>query len=190
MKSYKTYNEDEKSCFIENLVIEFNQARTNPKQYINKINEHLKFVKVKNNNSYYDSNNYPKVLLKKGKEAFNDLIYSLEKMNRMNELIIKKDIAIKMPENSEDMNNKEKIYNLVVEKKKELNGIYKYFNFHYDHGDLNAEISAILQLVDDTNSNLKRRNNILNICNKYIGISVGKMVNNRYLVYLSFAGDN
>ena len=172
------------------MVIEFNQVRNNPKNYINKINDYMQYIKVKNNNFYFANNNYPKVVLNKGKDAFIDLINYLDKMNKMDELILRSDIALTMPENSEDMNNKEIIYNLIIEKKKQLNGKYKYFNFHYDQGDLNSEISAILQLVDDTNSNLKRRNNILNSNNKYVGISVGRMNNNRYLVYLSFAGDN
>ena len=89
------------------------------------------------------------------------------------------------------MTDLNKIIDFIKIKKNEFSDInkYKLFGFHYDNGSIHSEISIILQLVDDNDANGQRRNNILNRDFKYLGVSVGKIKPNRFIVYLSFAGD-
>ena len=149
---------------------------------------HKQFIKLKNNGDkeiiVYDNSN-PKINLCKGDKTFDDCIKKLSILQKMKEFEYCEDIVIKVPENN--YNNPEVIGRLIMEKKKEIESKYYDLSFHYDICNLNAELSAILQIVDDTESNFKRRNNIINNYD-LIGVSVGRISQkNCYIVYVTFA---
>ena len=73
--------------------------------------------------------------------------------------------------------NLEKNYNITI------------INFHYDIMTSNTELSVVLQIVDDTNSNFHRRNNIFRKEGKYIGINVAKISEELFCYYLLFGKD-
>lgn len=188
-KDFERRKDEQIKNFIHGLVSEFNEARNNPKSYILKIKSHMKFIKKHEGLTVYENtNNYPKIVLNKGILAFEDCIKHLEKNRKMPEMIYNDDITIRVPDKVEEMTDKLKIAELLIMKKKEMKTCYNGFSFHYDSGYLDSEICGILQIVDDTNTNTKRRNNILNIYHEFVGVSVGKMAaNNRYVIYVTFA---
>jgi hypothetical protein len=187
----KSMNTMTKFDFSYELLKEFNMARTDPKNYAKKVEEHISFIKKTDNFCYFlygtEKDKFPKVNLAKGEESFRECITYLENMQSVGPLQLSEDIVIKVPEKTEEMNNKEKIGNLILEKKKYIKDSYKTFHFHYDHGYNIAEISAVLQIVDDTNSSLQRRNNILTRKHEYLGVSIGKIQKNRFIIYVTFA---
>ena len=66
---------------------------------------------------------------------------------------------------------------------------YDIIGFHYDKCIDNPELSLVLQVVDDSNSNYVRRNLIFSKKSKYIGISAIHLKQNMYCFYLIF-GNN
>ncbi len=103
----------------------------------------------------------------------------------MNKLTLCKDLIIDIPPTN--ANNPETIGELVMNKRQQIEDKYDNYTFHYDCGSNNAEMSAILQLVDDSNSDFRRRNNILDNIFNSIGISANKLGNNKYIVYITLA---
>lgn len=75
-----------------------------------------------------------------------------------------------------------------VMKKLGLAEQFHFFGFHSEFGIRNAELSAFFQILDDTNVNRPRRNNILNSKFSDIGISIEKISENHYACYLLFSG--
>jgi hypothetical protein len=153
----------------------------------------MEFIKASPDNQtfIFNKEGYPKINLIRGPQAFIDCANWLRTLEPVAPLEMNDEITIKVPENSDDMNRKEKILELIKDKKIEISSLHKYkhFSFHYDNGSINAEISALLQIVDDNNSNSQRRNNIFNPNFHFLGVSVGKLKLNRFIIYLTFASD-
>ena len=170
------------------MIKEFNEARTTPRSYITKIKSHMKYIKRFQGLTVYDNDDYPKVILNKGDSAFTECIKVLDKHRSIPELKYNEDIAVKVPDKVDEMNNKEKLAESILAKRNEIRDRYTGLSFHYDNSYLDAEVSALLQIVDDTNTNSKRRNNILSLYHEYIGVSIGKnTINGRYMIYITFA---
>jgi len=176
------------------MLAEFNQARTQPTSYIDKVKLYLKDIKpnpeYRKNPSLpfmFDKEGVPKVALLKGESSFNEFIAYLTTAEKLEPLILKNEIVIKPHGKAELQTKKEIIADLFLQKKKELGDKYKLLDFHYDCGTNNPEISSLLQLVDDNNSNKQRRNKILNKDYKYVGIALSKIKANRFCVYVTFA---
>lgn len=183
--------------FKTDILNEFNSLRSNPCAYTSKVQSHMQYIflkpnpDVRNVSIYYDNFNYPKINLLQGEPAFKNCIDILEQTQPMQPLTLVDEIAIKVPEQVSEMNDKNRIIELIRRKKNELNELnkYRHFGFHYDNGSIDAEVSTLLQVVDDNNSNGQRRANIINPHFKYLGVSVGKVKPGRHFVYLSFASD-
>jgi hypothetical protein len=184
-------NKSIKADFAYELLNQFNLARVDPKAFAKRIEEYIPYIKVIDNFSYFlyenEKDKFPKVNLIKGERAFRDCINYLESMQSVQPLQLREDITIRVPDKPDEMNSKDKISTLITDKKKEIKESYKTFRFHYDHGYNIAEISAILQIVDDTNSNLQRRHNILLRTHEFLGVSIGRIQSNRYIIYVTFA---
>jgi hypothetical protein len=197
-KDHEIYNSKYKK-FILDLVHEINFARTKPLKYSEKIKTHIDYIFIKPESEsqkifyyyFYNKNlNFPKVNLMNGANSFMDCVEILHNTQSMLPLQLNKEIEIDIPSNFEESNQRNSIIvKLVLKKKQELfkEQKIKEFNFHYDLGALNAEISTILQLVDDNNSLGIRRGNLLNPIYKYIGVSIKKVQNKQYYIFLSFA---
>jgi hypothetical protein len=180
--------------FADLMLSEFNLARTQPTKYIERVQSHLKYIKpnpeYKKTNSLpfmFDKEGIPKVALLRGVEAFNEFITFLSLAPKLEPLKLQQEIAIKPLSKAEYQTKREVIAELYMRKKKELGDKYKTLDFHYDYGTNNYEISSLLQLVDDNNSDKQRRNKILSWEYKYVGISLAKIKANRYCVYVTFA---
>jgi len=178
-----------KSSFVANfsdsLLNEFNEVRTNPKQYIQKIYTHINNIKAFEGKDIYDEINGPKIALNKGKQTFLDCINSMENLEKIHPLNLSKDITIIMnDEESEKYLDKKFMTDAINQVKQSAIG--KQFNFHYDYGSSNPEISCLLQVVDDNTSNFYRRNNILNPEFNYVGISITQIKKKKFLVYCTF----
>jgi hypothetical protein len=108
-------------------------------------------------------------------------------MNQLQPLTLNEEVVIKIPSLVPDMNSYEKITTLITNTKKKLKDYYRGIRFHYDVCYNNPEISAFLQMLDDTNINQQRRKNIFSKDIEYVGVSVAKIQSKRIIVYVSFA---
>lgn len=176
------------------MLREINQARTDPLSYITKIEYLKQFVKTKNNHCFLflNSTNHININLKKGIEAFDNCIEFLKEISRQEHklvpLIMKEELKIPFPINSPEIcTNQDYIRNIIQFKTEENRGNFKIIDFHYDICYNNVEVSTLLQIIDDTNSNYQRRKNIFNPHAKYIGISEGTIFDNMRCYYLLFA---
>ena len=78
--------------------------------------------------------------------------------------------------------------NLILLKSSEIEHKYAILDFHYDLCVCDSEISTLLQVIDDTDDNYQRRKNIFNTNAHFIGISEGKLNDNKLsCYYLLFA---
>lgn len=206
-KTYKSLVESEKNSesvieqnkfFERELLNEFNKVRANPLEYCEKImkfSENIRIDKI-SKRSFYLINKNTKINLLKGKEAF---LSCCEFLHGMNEKIKNKNLFLKNLELREELNfpfpyddpskccDKDYISENIIKLNIALNNKLKIKGFHYDLSTDNAEISLILQIVDDNNSGGKRRNIIFDDKIKYVGISHGKFKNNIFCTYMVFA---
>ena len=182
------------------LFEEFNECRTQPKLYAEKILQHMQYIKVnpsitenvQGNNFIYENNNIkgPKILLNQGWTKLSKFAEILKNMSPLKPLIFNPNLCITVPNQKSDWVKKDVFMKLISDKKHEL-GVSK-VSFHFDIGYLNAEISAIIQLVDD-NTAFKgvRRKNILNEDTVQVGISniSDGMKNCTYVFFLKTNSD-
>ena len=141
----------------------------------------------KNQNFVYAQEKLPKTALNRGEVAFREMIDILNTMESLPKLELKKDLSIEVPENSKEWSNKESIALLVNKKKEELKDQYSNFSFHYDMGTSVADVSAVLQLVDDnTGFAGLRRKNIISETHRYVGVGFNKE-KTKYCFYFLFA---
>jgi hypothetical protein len=98
-------------------------------------------------------------------------------------LEFREDLVIPLPENPKEWKDNKKIAELFGNKKKEVADKYRDCNFILDLEISNPEISLILQIIDDNPFQGKRRENLLNPNNKYIGISCAK-VKTKFCCYI------
>ena len=155
---------DEFSKFIFNQI---NAIREDPQSFIDIIQKSKKNIKIdKSGIKIYKST--CKVALNKGEPAFNEAIEFLRKTKPMNKLIYNPDFVIDLPNNEYDIISKEYLGNKVKEKIERGIDIKSFWK------DIvkDEEACFILIVVDDSAKNSgNKRNDILNIDNKYIGIS-------------------
>lgn len=176
------------------MLREINQARTDPLSYIPKIEQLKQFVVTKNNHCFLLINNpnHININLKKGIETFDNCIEFLKQLSRqefkLSPLIMKEELKIPFPINSPEIcTNQDYIRNIIQFKTEENRDHFKIIDFHYDICYNNVEVSTLLQIIDDTNSNYQRRKNIFNPTAKFIGISEGTIFDNMRCYYLLFA---
>lgn len=174
------------------LLREFNECRVDPKSYAKKIENHLAFIR-KNHEPregslfFYDKGNGPKVSLSYGIIKFKECIDYLNTLIPMPPLKLCPDLTVKVPKAVSDWARKEVFRDLFKEKKDILKDKYYNFQFHFDIGYIDAEISAVLQIVDDNQTfNGARRNSILNKDLHHVGISNQKN-GKKNCVYVLFA---
>jgi len=155
---------DEFSKFIFNQI---NAIREDPQSFIDIIQKSKKNIKIdKSGIKIYKST--CKVALNKGEPAFNEAIEFLRKTKPMNKLIYNPDFVIDLPNNEYDIISKEYLGNKIKEKIERGIDIKSFWK------DIvkDEEACFILTVVDDSAKNSgNKRNDILNIDNKYIGIS-------------------
>jgi hypothetical protein len=180
-----------KADFADQLIYEFNQARTDPLSYAKKVRQFLNYIKVIENQNLFiyeaDGEKFPKINLITGEKAFLDFIDYLEQSPRLDKLFLNDEVKIKVPNQVQDMNSYEKISGLITSTKRKLKGYYKGLKFHYDVCFNNAEVSAMLQMIDDTGIGCQRRKNIFAKDMEFVGVSVGRIQSKRVIVYVTLA---
>ncbi len=157
--------------------------------------KHMQFIKtnpsitenVQGNNFIYEHAQIqgPKILLAQGWTKLSKFADILKKMSPLKPLEFNPNLCIRVPENKADWSKKEAFMKLITEKKREL-GVNK-VAFHFEIGYISAEISALIQLVDDNNAFKGiRRKNILNEDAVQVGITnrVDGYKNCTYLLFL------
>lgn len=177
------------------LFNELNSIRTNPKSYILKLAKYMNNIIVKDNKCLLCIGNEIYISLQSGYAAFEDAIAFLstakqvEPLEFVNELKIDFDIdedKLTQPQ-GDSITSLDFIKSALTKKTQQLKGIYDIMGFHYDKSTDCAETSAILQIVDDTNSNYVRRHNIMESKVKYIGINSCCIRDNVYCFFIIFA---
>lgn len=165
--------------------MEFNLARSAPKEYVKKIEELIPNIQpnVDGKKGFlYIQEKVPKVTLNKGEPAFKEVMEKLNNLAPMEKLKIKKELNMEIPEREEYKN--EYINELFNAKKEELKDSFKNITCHYDIGSSIATVSAALQVVDDSNFKGARRNNILNPSFKYVGFGSHKVKAKNYCFFV------
>ena len=182
--------------FVSNYEIlmlnEINSVRLNPKNYSLKLKNLIPMITNNNANQdktflIYDED--IKIELKKGVSAFQTCIDYLNSSNLITLEPIEFISTLKIPFPNEDTSlclDKAYISKHIEQIRNKVKHKYEIYDFQYDISP-NPVLSTIIQVVDDTNSNLQRRNNILSDVIKYVGISYGEIKKGIYCFYLLFA---
>jgi hypothetical protein len=185
----KIKTEYDVESFSAEMLNEFNNIRTKPKSYIDKIKTFYPFIKhdMNTNRKYFNIPNITKINLIKGKEAFDNTIHFLKYINNLDYLELRQDLSFPFPADTTLCTNKDYITTNFLEMNKRFSDKYHIKGFHYDININNPEFSTLMQIIDDTNSNGQRRLQILDKDIKYVGINLGKVKDNLYCIYIVFA---
>lgn len=176
---YDDENEHYDSFSTRTLAI-INEIRKDPKSYSKKILDNMQYIIVENGKKIFKRK--VKVLLNKGEEAFTNAANELSQLSPMNELVMKPEIIIPLPDSEEQFNNNFLFRNKVNIIRKTYN-----INIYFKNVIKNPEIAVLLLIVDDTeNSPGKKRKAILNPEFKKIGIK-SKFISKKFISYFSFS---
>lgn len=154
-----------KDKYSENIFNIINNIRTKPKEYAQIIKLSMKNITTSKERLIYK--NKVKVALTKGKDAFEEAIYILEKMEPLSPLMFNNAIMIPHPTN--EAQAKDTCYF-----RQQIRMIEKHtpLAVHFKEYIKEPGVSALLMIVDDVNKNPgKKRTALLNPNYKYIGIS-------------------
>ena len=159
--------------FSQYIFIHINKIRENPQSYIDIIEESKQYIKYNNSNKLIFKKNV-KVALDQGLPAFEEAISILKMSTPMNKLIFEPKLVVKLPQNEEEILNKEYF-------KKEVNKMIKKgipIKTYWRDIINEKETSFLMMIVDDTGikAGMKRKD-ILDPDMKYIGIgstNIGK----------------
>ena len=170
------------------LLNEINMIRTNPQEYIPKVEKQKNKIVFKNERFLLDCSNGIFITLHQGPSAFDESINYLKKATALLPLIPCDELVLDVPStdaNANKFTSLDYIQNILTEKTNDLIE-FKICGFHYDKSTNNPELSAVLQIVDDTNSNFTRRGNIMNKDATHIGITSCCIKESVYCFYLVF----
>jgi len=167
--------------FAHNILAEINLFRSDPKAYVQKILAHSKYIKKKDDKLIYDNADIKQVLTK-GEESFKACVEVIKYKNAMSQLQLTNEIRIEVPEEVEKQVTS---HGPLLKEIKAANP-KKIVESNLDINELNHEAIVVLQLVDDTKTNGKRRNNIINENFKNLGVSVKKN-KKAYAIYFTFS---
>lgn len=182
--SYLHTNNINSLCFA--LFNEINQLRTKPKTYIAKIAKYLPYITNRDDKKLFNVGSDVFISLNTGQEAFENAIAYLSGVSPMSPLTLSQELTIEIEDSEEDITSLEYIKKAYTRKSESVKDFFDIVGFHYDKSVDNAEISALLQIVDDTGANYVRRNNIMNPRARYVGISASCVKENVYCFYLVF----
>lgn len=171
--------------FPEELLNAINRVRANPSEFVKSIHDNIENIKSEEGKLIFDALG-TKVALVSGEEAFKSAANKLPSFSPCAPLEFRDDLVIHVPENHVDWKNNALITQLLTKKKKEVAGKYNECAFNMDMGVSDAELSVMLQIVDDSPFKGKRRENIMNPDHKYIGIHYIKQ-KHKFCVYIVFA---
>ncbi len=157
--------------FSQYMYTHINNIRTNPKGYIPTIQNAMNNISTdKKGRMIYKGK--LKVALFKGKEAFEEAISDLQKMDPMEPLVFKKELCVEISEKEKEFKSGDYLRNKIKEKVD--NGIQ--INAFWRDIIKDPEINLLLMIVDDNAIKMGyKRRDILDPKKKYIGINSGKL---------------
>ena len=184
------------------MLNEINLSREFKKKIPEKIEKYINNIGKNSKNEYYIKvDNYNKIKLFHGIEMFENCIKYLDTIEENKPFELKNELTFPFPGNKDFQNL---TYNISLEEAINENYLtstlmkltndlkiknIEVVNFHYDIMNSNIELSVLLQIIDDTNSQFQRRNNIFDKTIKYIGINVGRVNESLFCYYLLFGKD-
>lgn len=158
----------ERELLCMSLFAEINKIRISPTSYIPEIEYFMSKIKPKTDQkeAYIRVSQFSAVVLKNGKESFNECIEFLKSQKPLKPLNFEEALKINFPENINKCAQIDYIGNAVKKKMEDLKSRYSknltLTKFHFDINAPYSQASCALQVIDDTNSELMRRKNIFN----------------------------
>lgn len=166
---------------------QINLARTNPSEFAQKVLSVLSHIKDEEGKLVFELESGLKVGLVKGEQAFLEIAEMLRNQTAMSPIEFKEDLIIPVPEAHTEWKKQESITAGLTKLKNDTNGKYQSLTFNLDLGVSDPLLSAILQVVDDSNFKGKRRVNILDKDVKFAGISHAAKGKKSFCSYIAFA---
>lgn len=168
--------------FSKYILNNINKIRENPQSFINNIEEAKTFILYKNSKKLIYKKNV-KVALSDGIPAFQEAISLLKICKPMKKLIFEPKLMVKLPENEEDMINKEYFKSEIKKMIKKGIPIKSYWRDIIN----DPETSFLMMIVDDTGMKAgMKRSDILDPNMKYIGIC-SKTLGKNFICFLTFS---
>ena len=171
--------------FSQYIFDHINKIREDPQSFINNIEEAKTFILYNKSKKLIYKKNV-KVALSEGIPAFQEAISILKICKPMNKLIFEPKLMVKLPDNEDDIINKEYFKSEIKKMKSKGLPIKSYWRDIINE----PETSFLMMIVDDTGmkSGMKR-NDILDPNMKYIGIC-SKSIGKYFICFLTFSDCN
>ena len=176
--------EDENGHYINKFSKEtldlINKIRKDPKNYAKTILDNIQYIISENGKTLFKKK--VKVLLNRGAPAFQEAANELQNMKPMEELVMKPEIIIPLPQEEKQIADNILLRNKVNQIRENYN-----VNVYFKNMIKNPEKAVLLLIVDDSvNSPGKKRKAILNPEFKKIGID-SKFIGHVFVSYFSFS---
>ena len=171
-----------KDEFSQYIFTHINQLRQNPQLFITKIEEAKNFIEYNESNKLIYKKNI-KVALSQGLLAFEEAKSILKMALPMNKLIFEPKLVVKLPENEEEILDKNFFKNKIKKMKEKGIPIKSYWRDIIKE----KETSFLMMIIDDTGikAGLKRKD-ILDPNMKYIGIC-SKNIGKYFICFVTFS---
>lgn len=173
-------NEQQSNKFNTKTLDLINQIRKDPPSYSQKILDNIQYITNENGKKIFKKK--VKVLLNRGEDAFKVAANILKNTSPMDELVLKPQIVIPLPETEDEIHDNKMLRNK-VERIRENHNI----NVYFKNMIKNPEVAVLLLIVDDSANNPgKKRNAILNPEYKKIGLD-SKFLGSVFISHFSFS---
>ena len=168
--------------FSQYIFNHINKIRENPQSFINNIEEAKPYILYNKSKKLIYKKNV-KVALSEGIPAFQEAISILKICKPMNKLIFEPKLMVKLPDNEDDIIDKEYFKYEIRKMISEGIPIKSYWRDIIN----DPEISFLMMIVDDTGKKSgMKRNDILDPNMKYIGIC-SKSIGKYFICFLTFS---
>ena len=168
--------------YPQKVIFLINKIRSNPLLYSNYVEKSIKNIRITKNNKIIYSNGV-KVALYRGEEAFREAINQLKQTECMMPLRYNPQLCIPLPNNDEELNDK----NYLRENVEQMRGRNSNIEIFFKDLIKIPEISVLLMIVDDNSKNTsKKRDTLLNRDLKYIGVNC-KCIGKNFVAHFSFS---
>ena len=171
-----------------------NQIRIDPEKYAEVILNNIRFISkeiriIANDETGQNEEKQEiffqkkvKYKLNKGEKAFIRAADYIRNIEPMNELMIKDEIKLMLPENETELNDNTFVKKQLIEIRKNYN-----INAFFKDNVKNPEVGMLLMIVGDSKNNEnKKRNAILNPEYKYISVN-SKFLGDSFIAFYSFS---
>lgn len=170
------------ASFAQDILREINLFRSNPKNYADKIRNHIQYIKEEKDKLIYHNGDV-KTSLSKGVHAFTKVADDISNISPLGNLELTDEVKVECPDEVDQQATAHKT--LLPGLKSRFSG--KKIALTFDLGSPVAENVVVLQLVDDTKSSGTRRNVFLDNSYSHLGVSAKKSKGKSIAIYLTFS---